>query len=128
MIASVPLTQEHWSPFAEGELVAVSAGRLPALKSIDAVAGFEDLVNPRGFILIDQHHRNPKYKNIYWSASALPFFRSRQRRCRPARVSSLVARRTGGDMKSALTNLTDVPSRFLDVADRLRYAGNHSSW
>ena len=38
---------------------------LPAFKGIDAVAGIEGLVNPRGFILIDQHQRNPKYKNIY---------------------------------------------------------------
>ena len=27
LIASVPLTDEHWRPFAEGELVAVSAGQ-----------------------------------------------------------------------------------------------------
>ncbi len=38
---------------------------LPAFKGIDAVAGIEGLVNPRGFILIDQHQRNPKYQNIY---------------------------------------------------------------
>lgn len=28
LIASVPLTDEHWQPFAEGEVVAVSAGKL----------------------------------------------------------------------------------------------------
>ena len=38
---------------------------LPAFKGIDAVAGIEGLVNPRGFVLIDQHQRNPKYRNIY---------------------------------------------------------------
>ena len=38
---------------------------LPAFKGIDAVFGIEGLTNPRGFILIDQHQRNPKYKNIY---------------------------------------------------------------
>ena len=38
---------------------------LPAFKGIDAVFGVEGLANPRGFILIDQHQRNPKYKNIY---------------------------------------------------------------
>jgi glutamine amidotransferase len=27
LIASVPLTDENWQPFAEGELVAVSAGQ-----------------------------------------------------------------------------------------------------
>lgn len=38
---------------------------LPAFKGIDAVIGIEGLTNPRGFILIDQHQRNPKFKNIY---------------------------------------------------------------
>jgi len=38
---------------------------LPAFKGIDAVFGIEGLTNPRGFIVIDQHQRNPKYKNIY---------------------------------------------------------------
>lgn len=38
---------------------------LPAFKGVDAVFGIEGLTNPRGFILIDEHQRNPKYKNIY---------------------------------------------------------------
>ena len=38
---------------------------LPAFKGIDAVFGLEGLVNPRGFILVDEHQRNPNFKNIY---------------------------------------------------------------
>jgi sulfide:quinone oxidoreductase len=38
---------------------------LPAFKGIDAVFGIEGLTNPRGFILIDQHQRNPTYRNVY---------------------------------------------------------------
>jgi len=38
---------------------------LPAFKGIDAVSGIEGLTNPRGFILIDAHQRNPKFRNIY---------------------------------------------------------------
>jgi sulfide:quinone oxidoreductase len=38
---------------------------LPAFKGIDAVFGIEGLTNPRGFILIDPHQRNPKFRNIY---------------------------------------------------------------
>jgi sulfide:quinone oxidoreductase len=38
---------------------------LPAFKGIDAVFGIEGLTNPRGFIVIDAHQRNPKFKNIY---------------------------------------------------------------
>jgi sulfide:quinone oxidoreductase len=38
---------------------------LPAFKGIDAVYGIEGLTNPRGFILIDEHQRNPRYRNIF---------------------------------------------------------------
>lgn len=38
---------------------------LPAFKGVDAVAQVEGLCNPRGFVLIDEHQRNPKYPNIY---------------------------------------------------------------
>ncbi|MBY0575494.1 MAG: NAD(P)/FAD-dependent oxidoreductase [Gallionellaceae bacterium] len=48
----------HELPFAYSMM-------LPAFKGVDAVFGIEGLTNPRGFILIDEHQRNPKYKNIY---------------------------------------------------------------
>jgi len=38
---------------------------LPAFTGIDAVRGVEDLVNPRGFILIDEHQCNPTHRNIW---------------------------------------------------------------
>ena len=39
---------------------------LPAFKGVDAVAKVgEDLVNPRGFVKVDQFQRNPKWHNIY---------------------------------------------------------------
>ena len=38
---------------------------LPAFTGVDAVRGIEGLCNPRGFILIDRHQRNPAYPNIY---------------------------------------------------------------
>jgi sulfide:quinone oxidoreductase len=38
---------------------------LPAFKGVDAVFGIEGLTNPRGFILIDEFQRNPKYRNLY---------------------------------------------------------------
>jgi len=38
---------------------------LPAFRGIAATAGIEGLVNPRGFVLIDKHQRNPKYPNIF---------------------------------------------------------------
>jgi sulfide:quinone oxidoreductase len=38
---------------------------LPAFRGIAAVRGIDGLVNPRGFVLIDQHQQNPKYKNVF---------------------------------------------------------------
>ena len=38
---------------------------LPAFKGVDAVASVEGLCNPRGFVMVDKHHRNPTYTNIY---------------------------------------------------------------
>ena len=38
---------------------------LPAFKGVDAVASVPDLCNPRGFVFVDELHRNPTYKNIY---------------------------------------------------------------
>lgn len=40
---------------------------LPAFTGVDAVrnCGVEGLVNPRGFVIVDEHQRNPTFKNIY---------------------------------------------------------------
>ena len=38
---------------------------LPAFKGVDAVANVEGLCNPRGFVIVDEYQRNPKYQNIY---------------------------------------------------------------
>ncbi|MCB1357313.1 MAG: NAD(P)/FAD-dependent oxidoreductase [Maritimibacter sp.] len=38
---------------------------LPAFRGIPALMGIEGLVNPRGFVIVDQHQRNPKYRNIW---------------------------------------------------------------
>lgn len=40
---------------------------LPAFTGVDAVRhiGVEGLVNPRGFVLVDEHQRNKIFKNIY---------------------------------------------------------------
>ncbi len=38
---------------------------LPAFRGIAAVRDIEGLVNPRGFIIVDKHQRNPKFRNIF---------------------------------------------------------------
>jgi sulfide:quinone oxidoreductase len=38
---------------------------LPAFRGIPALRGVEGLVNPRGFVLIDEYQRNPTYPNVF---------------------------------------------------------------
>ncbi len=52
------VVKHHEVPFAYSML-------LPAFTGVDAVRGVEGLVNPRGFVLIDEHQRNPTYRNVF---------------------------------------------------------------
>ena len=57
--ANGQVIKEHQLPFRYSMM-------LPAFKGVDAVAAVgEDLVNPRGFVKVDQCQRNPKWQNIY---------------------------------------------------------------
>jgi sulfide:quinone oxidoreductase len=38
---------------------------LPAFRGIEAVRGIEGLTNPRGFVLVDRHQRNPTWPDIF---------------------------------------------------------------
>jgi sulfide:quinone oxidoreductase len=38
---------------------------LPAFRGVPAVAGIEGLTNPRGFVVIDKHQRNPAFPNVF---------------------------------------------------------------
>jgi sulfide:quinone oxidoreductase len=38
---------------------------LPAFRGVGAVRDLDGLTNPRGFILVDKHQRNPKFGNIF---------------------------------------------------------------
>lgn len=48
----------HELPFAYSMM-------LPAFRGVAAVRGIEGLTNPRGFILVDKHQRNPAFPNIF---------------------------------------------------------------
>ena len=58
------LNRDHVLPFNYSMMV-------PAFRGIDAVFGIEGLVSPRGFVLIDEFQRNPKYRNIYAAGVAV---------------------------------------------------------
>jgi sulfide:quinone oxidoreductase len=38
---------------------------LPAFRGVEAIRGIEGLTNPRGFVVVDRHQRNPKFPNIF---------------------------------------------------------------
>ncbi len=38
---------------------------LPAFRGIKPLMGIEGLVNPRGFVIVDKHQKNPKFNNIF---------------------------------------------------------------
>jgi sulfide:quinone oxidoreductase len=52
-------------PLKEHVLDHKFAMLLPAFKGVDAVAAVEGLCNPRGFVLVDEYQRSPKYPQIY---------------------------------------------------------------
>lgn len=47
------------------ELPFKHAMLLPGFKGVDPVAAVDGLCNPRGFVIVDEHQRSPKYPNIY---------------------------------------------------------------
>ncbi len=48
----------HELPFAYSMM-------LPSFRGIPAVRDIDGLVNPKGFIIVDKHQRNPKYPNVF---------------------------------------------------------------
>ncbi len=44
---------------------------LPAFRGIPALAGIEGLVDPRGFVIVDEYQRNPEYPNIFAIGTAI---------------------------------------------------------
>lgn len=38
---------------------------LPSFRGIPAVIDIDGLVNPKGFVLVDEHQRNPAYRNVF---------------------------------------------------------------
>ncbi|QDZ28086.1 NAD(P)/FAD-dependent oxidoreductase [Noviherbaspirillum sp. UKPF54] len=56
---------DHGSVKKEHELPFKYSMMLPAFRGVDAVAAVEGLCNPRGFVLVDEHQRSKKYRNIF---------------------------------------------------------------
>ena len=52
------LKKQHELPFRHSMM-------LPSFAGVDPVAAVEGLVNPKGFVIIDEFQRNPTFNNIY---------------------------------------------------------------
>jgi len=50
---------------AKHELPFAFSMMLPPFRGVPAVMGLDKLVNPRGFVIIDKHQRNPTYPNVF---------------------------------------------------------------
>lgn len=57
--------KDDGSVAARHELPFAFSMVLPAFRGIEATARIDGLVNPRGFVLIDKHQRNPMFRNIF---------------------------------------------------------------
>jgi len=71
-VASVEADLMHVEEIAEdGSVKAIHdlpfafSMMLPAFRGVGAVHGVKDLTNPRGFVLVDKHQRNPTYTNVF---------------------------------------------------------------
>ncbi|MGE0533302.1 MAG: NAD(P)/FAD-dependent oxidoreductase [Hyphomonadaceae bacterium] len=64
-IMHVEEIQEDGSVKATHDLPFGYSMMLPAFRGVDAIKGLEGLTNPRGFVLIDKHQRNPSFPNIF---------------------------------------------------------------
>ncbi|WP_374594489.1 NAD(P)/FAD-dependent oxidoreductase, partial [Aquabacterium sp.] len=64
-VMHVTQLDDHGQVLKEHQLPFKFSMMIPAFRGVDPVAGVEGLCNPRGFVLVDEHQRSPKYPNIY---------------------------------------------------------------
>jgi len=64
-VMHVTEVNEDGSPKKTHDLDFGWAMLLPAFRGVKAIQGIEGLVNPRGFVIVDKHQRNPKYRNVF---------------------------------------------------------------
>ena len=71
-VTSVEPNLMHVEEIAEGGAVIKAhdlpfnyAMLLPAFRGVPAVFGIDGLTNPRGFIIVDKHQRNPKFADVF---------------------------------------------------------------
>ena len=61
----VEQVDDRGQPLKQLELEFDYAMMLPAFRGVEAVAAVDGLCNPRGFVIVDDHQRNPTHPNIF---------------------------------------------------------------
>ena len=56
---------DHGQTIKSHELDFQHSMMLPPFAGVDAVASVEGLCNPKGFVIVDEHQRSPKFPNIF---------------------------------------------------------------
>jgi sulfide:quinone oxidoreductase len=64
-VMHITQVNEDGSDKVSHELEFAHSMILPAFTGIDAVMGIDGLSNPRGFIIVDEHQRNPTFHDIF---------------------------------------------------------------
>ncbi len=64
-VMHITQVNEDGSDKVSHELKFAHSMILPAFTGIDAVMGIDGLSNPRGFIIVDEHQRNPTFHDIF---------------------------------------------------------------
>ena len=64
-VMHVEEVHDDGSPKASHALPFGFSMMLPAFRGVPAIRGVEGLVNPRGFVLVDKHQRNPTFPNVF---------------------------------------------------------------
>ncbi len=64
-LMKITQVNEDGSDKASHEIEFAHSMILPAFTGIEAVMGIEGLSNPRGFIVVDENQRNPKFPDIF---------------------------------------------------------------
>ncbi len=62
---TVDQVDDTGAPLKTHELAFGYAMVLPPFRGVPAINGLPGLVNPRGFVLIDEHQRNPAYPDVF---------------------------------------------------------------
>ena len=63
--AYVTQVDDNGAEIKKHELPFKYSMMIPAFRGVAAIRGIDGLVNPRGFVVVDEYQRNPTFKNVF---------------------------------------------------------------